>query len=583
MSSEPDVPKPDLPTPKTGLAGLKAHFKEDFISGLMISLIALPLCLGIASAAGLPPISGLFTAIIGGLFASRIAGAHVIISGPAAGLIVVNLGAVAGLGGFDPDPACVQAQAVAAEGVRVACAYYAAGYPHALGSMFVAGIVIMAFGIFKAGKLGDFFPSAVIHGMLAGIGVIIMVKQFFVAVGSKDLTMAAMKSWKEAGGSHHGLIADFVHIPFSIANLSPYVTITALVAVSIIIIHPFIKIGLIKKIPAAMWVICATIPLGRFLKLHESGSYTFMGKTYEMHPVEFLVQLPPNIMDGVVFPKFDKIATPEFWIAGVMTIALVTTIESMLSEVAVDSLDPYKRRTNLNKGLFSNGAGATAGACIGAIPMISEIVRSSANVTNGAMTQWSNFWHAAFLLLFLLVGKPVIDMIPNAALAGILICVGFKLAAPKEFAHVLEIGKAQLFLFTLTMVTVLCTDLLIGVATGIIAKLIIHLYYGTPVLNAFKPEIECSTSGDSELIKLKDSAIFSNYLGIKGYILKLDKDKAKNITLDFNEVKLVDHSVMAALDKLKSLLAESGQTLHMINMDHLTPVTEHPLAARIGI
>ena len=138
MSSAPDIPKPDLELPKTGMAALTAHFKEDFVSGAMISLIALPLCLGIAAAANLPPIAGLFTAIIGGLVVSRIAGAHVIITGPAAGLIVVNLGAVDSLGGSAPDPACI---------AGMACANYAAGYPHALGAMVVGGVIIMAFGI----------------------------------------------------------------------------------------------------------------------------------------------------------------------------------------------------------------------------------------------------------------------------------------------------------------------------------------------------------------------------------------------------------------------------------------------------
>ncbi|MFQ5717773.1 MAG: SulP family inorganic anion transporter, partial [Nitrospinales bacterium] len=375
------------------------------------------------------------------------------------------------------------------------------------------------------------------------------------------------------------LIGDFVHIPSAFSHMIPNVAIVAAVAIAIVIIHPYIKVGFVKMIPAPMWVLMATIPLGKTLGLGTPGKYTFGDQEFVQ---QYLVQLPPSIMDGVVFPKFDLIGTGAFW-AAVMTIALVTAIESMLSEVAVDTLDPYQRRTDLNKGLFSNGVGAVGGALFGAIPMISEIVRSSANVSNGAMTQWSNFWHGCFLLLFLLVGKPLIDMIPNAALAGILITVGFKLAAPKEFAHVLEIGKAQLFLFVLTMVAVLCSDLLIGVATGIIAKLVIHLYYGTPVLNAFKPEIECSSTGNGEFIKIRESAIFSNYLGIKGYILKLDKDKAKTITLDFGEVKLIDHSVMAALEGLKKLLAETGQTLEMINMDHLTPVTEHPLAARIGI
>lgn len=540
--------------PKTGIAGFTAHFKADFVSGASISLIALPLCLGIALASGMPPIAGVFTAIVGGILASRFNGSFVTISGPAAGLIVVNLGAVQSLGGLDPLPG----------------QSYAAGYPYALAAMVVAGGFIMLFGLLRVGKLGDFFPTSVIHGMLAGIGVIIMVKQFFVALGTKS----------EAHGGH-GLTGDILQIPHGFMTFNPAITLIALVSVALILIHPYIKITFLKAIPAPMWVIVATIPLGRWLQLTQEHSYEFMGKTYQLGP-QYLVQLPDSIMDGIVFPNFGKIMEMAFWMA-VLTIALVTTIESMLSAVAVDSLDPHKRRTNLDKDVFAMGAGGAGAAAIGGLPMISEIVRSSANVSNGAKTQWSNFWHGTFLLIFLLFGKVLIDMIPLAALAAMLITVGFKLASPKEFAHVLHIGKNQLFLFVLTLVTVVATDLLIGVATGIIAKMVIHLYFGAPIMNAFKAEITTSPIQNGELIKVKDAVIFSNYLSLKGYILKLDQATKKNITVDFGEVNLIDHSVMAALKNLQGLLAERGQTLTLENMDHMTPVSEHPLAARIGI
>ncbi len=521
----------------------------------MISLIALPLCLGIALASGVPPIAGLFTAIVGGILASRFNGSFVTISGPAAGLIVVNLGAVASLGGLEPAPG----------------QSYAAGYPYALAAMLVAGGFIMLFGLLRVGKLGDFFPTSVIHGMLAGIGAIIIVKQLFVALGTKS----------NAAPGGHGLTGDILAIPNGFMTLNPIITLIGIVSIAIILVHPYIKIGFLRAIPAPMWVILVTIPLGRYLDIATERTYTFMGTVYQLGP-QYLVQLPDNVLDGVVFPDFGKIAEMAFWFA-VLSIALVTTIESMLSAVAVDSLDPHKRRTNLDKDVFGMGAGSAGSAVIGGLPMISEIVRSSANVTNGAQTQWSNFWHGTFLLVFLLFGKALIDMIPLAALAAMLITVGFRLASPKEFAHVLHIGKNQLFLFVLTMVMVVATDLLVGVATGIVAKMIIHLYFGAPVMNAFKAEITTTPIQGGELIKIKDAVIFSNYLSIKGYVLKLDKDTKKNITLDFAEVNLVDHSVMAALQNLRGLLAERGQTLTLENMDHMTPVSEHPLAARLGI
>ena len=436
--------------------------------------------------------------------------------------------------------------------------------------MVVAGGFIMLFGLLRVGKLGDFFPTSVIHGMLGGIGVIIMVKQFFVAMGTKS---------EAVGGP--GLIGDILQIPHGFLTLNPYIALIAIVSIAIILIHPKIKIGIVQAIPAPMWVIIAAIPLGRMLNIAEAHTYEFMGRTYELGP-QYLVQLPDNIMDGIVFPNFGKIAELAFW-AAVMSIALVTTIETMLSALAVDTLDPHKRRTNLDKDVFGMGAGGAASGAIGGLPMISEIVRSSANISNGAKTQWSNFWHGFFLLIFLLFGKSLIDQIPLAALAAMLITVGFKLAAPKAFAHVLEIGKAQLFLFVLTLVTVVATDLLVGVATGIVAKMIIHLYFGAPVMNAFKAEIMPEKVAEGEVIRVKDAVIFSNFLSIKGYILRLDHETVKNITLDFREVNLIDHTVMSALDNLKKFLAERGQTLNLANMDHMTPVSEHPLATRLGI
>lgn len=559
-----------LEAPKEGLAALTAHFKSDFVAGATISLIALPLCLGIAAAANLPPIAGLFTAIVGGMLASRIAGAHMVVSGPAAGLIVANLAAVETLGGSAPDPTC---------DASTACAHYAAGYPHALGAMMVASMIIMLFGVFKAGKLGDFFPSAVIHGMLAAIGLIIMVKQLFVALGTKTLIAKEIAEWKHNGGFEYGLVGDFVHIPDAFAHLYEPAAIIGAVAIAIVFIHPFIPVKVIKAIPSALWVLVATIPLGKALDLATPKSFSFGDTEFQQ---VFLVKLPPNIMAGVAHPSFDKITQSAFWIA-VITIALITSIESMLSEVAVDTLDPYRRRTNLNKGLFSNGAGSFVASFIGGIPMVSEIVRSSANISSGAKTQWANFWHGAFLLIFLLIGKPVIDMIPSAALAGILITVGFKLASPRQFMHVMEIGREQLFLFTLTMVAVLCSDLLIGVAIGIVAQLAIHFYHGTPILNAFKPDIAAVPTANGAHIKISGSVIFSNYLGIKNHILKTVKEtKAKDITLDFKEAMLVDHSVMTALRSLENLLEENGRTLKMINMDHMVPATGHPLATREG-
>ena len=528
--------------PTKGLKGLKDHWKDDLLSGFMVSLIALPLCLGIAIASGVPPMAGLLAAIVGGLFMSRITGSFVTISGPAAGLIVVTLGAVETLGLGDPK----------------------LGYHYALAAIVIAGLIQVGFGLLKAGKLGDFFPSAAVHGMLAAIGVIIMVKQLFVALGTK--------------AEGHELYEVIGEIPHAVMNMNPEVAFIALVSLFILIIHPYIKYKIIKIVPAPMWVLIVSIPLAHYFDIFHPHHYNLMGHDYELGP-KYLVHLPNSIMDGIVFPDFGKFMEGAFWIA-VVSITLVSSIESLLSATAVDTIDPYKRKSNLNRDLGAMGAGSAISGLLGGLPMISEIVRSSANISNGAKTQWANFFHGGFLLLFLLFGKPLIEQIPLAALAAMLIHVGFKLASPNEFKHVLEIGKAQFVVFVVTLVTVLATDLIIGIAVGIIVKIIIHLFYGVPFKNLFKILHQYEEKGDSGIIYLKKSAIFSNFLSLKSEIFK--HDHKRHLIIDFTDVKLVDHTFRARLHDVKKEWEKEGKQFELVNKDHLIPVSNHPLATKLA-
>ncbi|WP_020531237.1 SulP family inorganic anion transporter [Flexithrix dorotheae] len=536
--------KPLNNTPFTGIAGLKAHWKDDLLSGFLVSLIALPLCLGIAIASGVPPMAGLIAAIVGGMLMSRITGSFVTISGPAAGLIVVTLSAVESLGGGDAT----------------------LGYQYALAAIVVAGIIQVIFGWLKVGKLGDFFPSAAVHGMLAAIGIIIMVKQLFVALGTKAEGKEILEVIKE--------------IPHGFATLNPHIAVIALTSILILIIHPRIKLRAISLIPAPMWVIVFTIPLSHYFNLFEHHTYELAGQTYNVGP-NYLVSLPDKIIEGITFPNFSKIGTGGFWVA-VLSICLVSSIESLLSASAVDTLDVYKRKSNLNTDLSAMGGGSAISGLIGGLPMISEIVRSSANITNGGKTQWANFFHGGFLLLFLLFGKPIIGQIPMAALAAMLIHVGYKLAAPIEFKHVWEIGKAQLTIFTVTLVAVLATDLIIGIAIGILTKLIIHLIYGAPVKYLFRTNFNYEENQDKTagIIHLKHSAIFSNYLSLKSEISK-NMEKSK-LTLDFKEVIIIDHTVQEHLHELATEWTKLGKELKIVNDDHLLPVSDHPTAAKIA-
>jgi len=518
--------------PRKGLAGLKENFKSDLVAGFSVSLIALPLCLGIAIASGVPPLAGLITAIIGGMICSRISGTFVTISGPAAGLIVITLGATEAMGGAGAEMGY-------------------GGYPHALGAILIGGIIMALFGLLKIGKIGDYFPPAVVHGMLASIGIIIIIKQFFPAIGASSPKGSILEV---AYNMPKALISDVNLYPLAIS----------VVSLVILAFHPIMNNKIIKAIPAPMWVLIFTIPMA-----------TIMGnQNLDM------VALPSDLFgnDGFTLPSFEKIGESAFWIA-VTGFALVSSIETLLSAKAIDSLDPFKRTSNLDKDLISMGAGSSLAAAIGGLPMISEIVRSSANVDNGAKTQWANFFHGTFLLIYLVIGAFVIEMIPIAALSAMLVFTGFRLASPKEFKKIYTIGLMELKIFIVTIIAVLATDLIIGIAIGVIFKYILLLFKGVNFRDLFRSKAEVKVENQKKIIYLKAAQIFSNYLSLKKK-MDLDIGKYDELILDFSDVTYVDHTVMEHLEDYKRIAKLNGDRVLLKNIDPLEPVSKHPLSAR---
>lgn len=508
----------------SGIQNLKNFWKDDLVAGFSVSLIALPLCLGIAIASGFPPIAGVFAAIVGGIFVSRFNGSYLTIAGPAAGLIVVNLGAIESLGGVwsEADPG---------------------GLPYALAAILISGIFIAIFGFLKVGKLGDFFPTAAVHGMLAAIGIIIIIKQLFPAFGVK------------AKGKE--LIEVIAEIPNGIANMDWHTALIAGVSILVLAIHSKINLKGIKKIPAPLIVLLIAIPTAQIFHLH--------GNT--------MVDLPNDISKSLVMPDFGKVATSAFWIA-VVTITLVSAIESILSALAVDQLDPKKRKANLNQDLIGLGGGTALAGAIGGLPMISEIVRSSANIGYGAKSQWSNFFHGLFLLIFILLLRPIIELIPVSALAGMLIFTGFRLASPKEFKHMWKIGKSEFIVFIVTCLVVLATDLLLGIAVGILLNLIFVMLKGQQISNLFK--VKGHREGDTFFIE--GALSFSNYLGLKKVLASVPNNTS--LTLDFSKVSYIDHNVMHHLEDIKENWCREGKTLEIAALDQLTPSGEFPTSER---
>lgn len=517
--------------PKDGWAGFKENFTADATAGFVVFLLAMPLSLGIAKASDFPPIMGLVTAIIGGILVSLISGSRLTIKGPAAGLIVVVAGAVAAFGGGET------------------------GWKLALGAMVVAGLVQVLFGLFKFGKLVDVFPLSAIHGMLAAIGIIIIVKQIpvFLAV-NPDLFK---------GLSTVEMIAA---IPTFFANLDLKATLIGVCSLGIMMVWPNLKGFTLGKVPAPLMVLLVAIPAQ--LAMDFAGT----------EPAFTLLKIG-NLLDSLAFnADFSGVFQTGVFIKYVIMFALVGSLESLLTVKAIDLADPFRRKSNTNKDLIAVGVGNTVSAFLGGLPMISEVARSSANVNQGAKTRWANFFHGVFLLVFVLLATPLIEMIPNAALAAMLISVGIKLAHPKEFIHTFQIGKEQLAIFLVTIVFTLVEDLLVGIAAGVVLKMILHLAMGTPISSFFKAPTQVSFNDNHYLVEIDKAAIFSNYLGIKR---KLEEIPAGfQVTIDMKNTKLVDHSVMENLHRFQQDYEDNGGTVKLIGLEKHIPVSAHPLASR---
>ncbi len=536
----------NIQIPADGLAGLKKHWKDDLLSGFIISLIALPLCLGIAMASGVPPMAGIIAGIIGGLFVSLASGSHLTINGPAAGLAVIVLMSMEGFRKMAP-------AGLSPEQIEMFA------YQCTLAVGIGCGILQLLFGFVKAGFISNFFPSSVVHGMLAAIGIMIFTKQFHTAMGVKP-----------EGKEMLELIAE---IPHSILHMNPDVALIALISILILVFLPRVKNKYIKMLPAPLMVLMVAIPMGHFFDLQTVHKYLFLdGHEYTLGP-KFLVNIPSNVFEGIVMPRFDYLLT-GFGIQMMVTYSLVASLESLLTAKAIDKMDPYKRESNYNKELFAKGAGNIFSSFFGGLPIIAEVVRSSANVNNGAKTRWANFFHGGFLLFFVVFLGDIIHQIPLSALAAMLMVTGYKLASPGEFAKTLKVGKEQLIIFVSTIVFTLATDLLIGILAGILVKLIIHTINGVPLKSLFKPFFTMVIiDEDHYVIDVEHSAIFSNFMSLKKHVE--DLPNGKKITIDFTTTKLVDHSVMEHLHDLELAYERKGGEFTIIGLDDHIAISDH--------
>ena len=516
---------------------LQAHWAKDLLSGFLVSLIALPLCLGIAGASNFPPIMGVMTAVVGGIVVAFFAGSELTIKGPAAGLIVIVAGAVEELGKGDNE----------------------VGWKLALGVVVVAGLIQIVLGLLKVAKLADFFPLSAVHGMLAAIGIIIMSKQLHLAVG---IAPAEMKG-KEP-------LELLEMVPHSLMHMEYHIAIIGGISLLILFGWPYLQIKALKKVPPALVVLIVGVLLGQYFHLTEP-SYKNLKPL--VNPGDFSINLNADfsvLTNSELLPIFLKY---------LLMFVLIGSLESLLTGRAIDLIDPEKRKSDLSRDLTAVGIGNTISGLLGGLPMISEVARSSANINNGAKSRWVNFFHGIFLLLFVVMLVPVIKMVPVASLAAMLIFVGFRLASPKEFAHVYHIGKEQLTIFLITIIATIATDLLVGIAAGILTKFIIQLAFGVQIKDIIKSRFELT---EQELgvyhLSVKNAAVFANYLKLKAQLAKVPQ--GSSLIIDFSKAAYVDHTVADNLNNFRREFEAAGGVLSLKGLDLHESLSEHPLAAR---
>lgn len=532
--------RPSGPTPVGSFAGFKTYLTKDILSGFLVFLIALPLCLAISKASGCPPIAGIFTAIMGGILAPFLSNSELTIKGPAAGMIPIVAGTVAA---FTPALAGGMTEQ---EAMMI-------GYKCMLAVGVVAGVIQILFGALRLGKYAEFFPVAAVHGMLAAIGVIIMSKQVHVMLLGKSI---------KAHHPHGEAFELLGRIPESVSNINQSAAIIGLGVLAILFIRPLIKLKIVQVIPGPVWAMLYAIPMSFYLKLDTA----------------YLLNLDADMTKGFHQPDFARVFTSTGF-GWIIMFALIGSLESLLSAKAVDLLDPWQRRANLSRDLLATGLANTMVAMIGGLPMISEIVRSKANIQNGAHTRWSNFWHGTFLLVMVASIPLYLNKIPLPALAGLLVYTGWNLAT-QDIRHMWEIGKGQLVVFLTTLAVTLGTDLLIGVGAGIVIKIILHIVAAkVGISNLFRASSHLEQHGEVIVLKVEKAAIFSNWLGLRGRLLTLSEHK--RVTVDLSETSFVDHSVIKKLQEMAQDWRLENRELLVTGLDKHKPVSNHPEAARL--
>lgn len=494
---------------------VQSFIKGDWKSGIAVFLVALPLCLGIALASGAPLFAGLVAGIVGGTLVSLLSGSELSVSGPAAGLTIIVATAITDLGSF----------------------------PGFLVAVIIAGLIQVVLGLLKWGKIGGFFPSSVIRGMLVAIGIVIILKQIPHAIGD-DLDFIGEFEFDQKDGEN-----TFTEIIKSVLSLEIGALIIS--AVGLVILFSWTKLGQkftwMNAIPASLFVVIIGVAINESLGIWFPGWY--LGNSDD-HMVKLPVFASTNeLVSGFITPDWSFLSNPKVYSVAV-TLAIVATLESLLSLEATDSLDPLKRISSPDRELLAQGAGNIVSGLLGGLPITSVIVRSSTNIYAGGKTRMSGFFHGVLLLVAVLFLPLYLNKIPLACLASILLYTGYKLAHPKEFKKVFAEGWKQYVPFLITVAVVVVVDLLWGIFIGTLVGLVFVVITNySSVFTVFK-------NGNDILIKFQKDVTFLHKMSLKETLRKIPA--GSEVFIDATKVHFMDHDINLLIQEFISTAKERG-------------------------
>lgn len=546
--------------PQNGFAGLK-YWRNDMLAGLMVSLVSLPFSLGIAISSGAPPIAGLISAIIAGMIYPFLGGSYLTISGPAAGLAPVLFVAMTALGRGDRE----------------------VGYPLVLGVIFLSGCLQLVLNRMKVGRFSAWFSPTVVEGMLASIGLLIIVKELPDLIGRKFVS--------------HEFFEIIAESPAQLLQANPQILLVGGLCLGLMILLSAAPTRWMKIIPPPLTVVLAGLVLGRVF--HIDGK-------------EFLIAIPEKLTDAIKLPDFRGLFADHtlWWTAftTVITLTLIDSVESLATIAGIDKLDPYKRKSSPDRTLLAMGIAKICSSLGGGLTIIPGGVKSTTCIVAGGKTLWANFYNAMFLVLYLFFGRALINLIPLSALAAIVVFIGYKLCRPKVWRHVAQIGSEQLLVFSTTVLVTVSTDLLLGIISGMALELFLNLslawptrnvalatnagdVIGNPAVRAFSrfadmfrnPVTHCQLVNNQYHLYFGSPLVSFNSLHVNRELTRIPEQATTVFFHVTDQVTLIDHTSSANLMSFAHDYELSGKGhVQFTGLEEMLMCSEHETCVRLG-